>query len=306
MIAARFHSRHALLPLVAGLVLALGACAEIELAAYTAKKIAPPPRAEGGAYKIGKPYQVDGVWYYPAADPAYDEVGIASWYGPEFHGKRTANGALFDMNALTAAHRTLPMPSLVRVTNLENGRSLVLTVNDRGPFARGRIIDVSRRAAQLLGFYEKGTARVRVQAVSVGPPGSEPALRVASADSRAAPANATEGPRIKAAPVAPVSQAPLQPPPGPAVASRSLGPGDLARTPREFYVQAGAFGDLGNAKRLSAALASFGRVRMMRVFVDGRPIYRVQVGPVATMRDADGLLARIVAAGYRDSHVIVE
>ncbi|MBK8212088.1 MAG: septal ring lytic transglycosylase RlpA family protein [Rhodospirillales bacterium] len=116
-------------------------------------------------YKVGKPYQIKGVWYYPQVDYGYIEEGIASWYGPGFHGKATANGESYDMNDLTAAHRTLPMPSIVRVTNLENGRSLKLKVNDRGPFARERIIDVSRRASQLLGFHMQGTTPVRVEIV---------------------------------------------------------------------------------------------------------------------------------------------
>jgi rare lipoprotein A len=116
-----------------------------------------------GRYKIGKPYQIKGIWYYPKVDYDYDEVGIASWYGPGFHGEMTANGEIYDMNAMTAAHKTLPMPSIVRVTNLENGRTVRLRVNDRGPFVGERIIDVSRRAAQMLGFYGAGTARVRVQ-----------------------------------------------------------------------------------------------------------------------------------------------
>ncbi len=116
-------------------------------------------------YKVGKPYQIKGKWYYPEVDYSYVEDGIASWYGPGFHGKQTANGETYDMNDLTAAHRTLPMPSVVRVTNLENGRSLKLRVNDRGPFARERIIDVSRRASQLLGFHLQGTTPVRVEIV---------------------------------------------------------------------------------------------------------------------------------------------
>src|SRR5260370_42082625 len=95
-----------------------------------------------GVYKIGEPYQQNGVWYEPHEQPGYDETGVASWYGPGFHGQRTANGEIFDATALTAAHPTLPMPVNVRVTNLDNGRSLVLRVNDRGPFSRGRIIDV--------------------------------------------------------------------------------------------------------------------------------------------------------------------
>lgn len=116
-----------------------------------------------GQYKVGKPYQIQGQWYTPKEEPSYDETGIASWYGSEFHGKKTANGDEFDRNAITAAHRTLPLPSVVRVTNLANGRTLAVMVNDRGPFSKGRIVDVSRHAAELLGFKEKGTTKVRVQ-----------------------------------------------------------------------------------------------------------------------------------------------
>ena len=123
------------------------------------------PASAVRGYKIGKPYSIKGVWYYPRVDYDYVEEGVASWYGPGFDGKATANGETYDMNDLTAAHRTLPMPCVVQVTNLENGRSLKLKVNDRGPFARDRIIDVSRRASQLLGFHIQGTTRVRVEIV---------------------------------------------------------------------------------------------------------------------------------------------
>ena len=118
--------------------------------------------SENGVYKIGNPYQVMGTWYYPKEDYDYSEVGVASWYGPDFHNGVTANGEIYDMHLMTAAHRTLPLPSIVRVTNLENGRSVVLRVNDRGPFVNNRIIDVSKLAAERLGFIEKGTTRVRV------------------------------------------------------------------------------------------------------------------------------------------------
>jgi rare lipoprotein A len=123
-----------------------------------------PPGSESvGAFKVGKPYKIDGRRYYPEESYTLNETGIASWYGPGFHGKYTANGEEYDQYELTAAHRTLQLPSLVRVTNLENGRSVVVRVNDRGPFSKGRIIDVSKRAADLLGFKGQGTARVRVQ-----------------------------------------------------------------------------------------------------------------------------------------------
>ncbi len=122
-------------------------------------------------YKVGAPYRINGMWYRPAEDLAYGAVGVASFYGGEahgldFHGRPTANGEVYDMYALSAAHPTLPMPSVVNVINLENGRSVVLRVNDRGPFVAGRIIDVSRRAAQDLGFERQGTARVRVEVLA--------------------------------------------------------------------------------------------------------------------------------------------
>ncbi|MBM3572124.1 MAG: septal ring lytic transglycosylase RlpA family protein, partial [Alphaproteobacteria bacterium] len=149
------------------LCLALGACAESQLMIHAAKQVPPADSAAvpppGGRFKVGDPYQINGVWYYPAEDYGYNETGIASWYGKEFHGKPTANGEVFDMNKISAAHRTLPMPSVVRVTNLDNGRSIVARVNDRGPFAHGRIIDMSRRGSQLLGFEMQGTAKVRVE-----------------------------------------------------------------------------------------------------------------------------------------------
>jgi rare lipoprotein A len=115
---------------------------------------------------IGNPYRINGVWYYPAEDKAYDRIGFASWYGPGFHGNRTASGERYDRRRFTAAHTTLPMPVVVRVTNLKNGRSTLVRVNDRGPFIPGRIIDVSEAAAHALGFKQDGLARVRVQYVS--------------------------------------------------------------------------------------------------------------------------------------------
>ncbi len=118
---------------------------------------APAPKG----VKIGKPYVIDGKTYYPSYDPTYDRIGQASWYGPGFHGKYTANGERFDQNDLTAAHPTLPMPSLVRVTNLESGKSVILRINDRGPFKNNRIIDLSKKSAQTLGVHS--LARVRVQ-----------------------------------------------------------------------------------------------------------------------------------------------
>ena len=134
--------------------LALAGCAETEFVVDSSKAITrqTPP----GQYKVGRPYQIAGVWYYPTVDYDYNETGIASWYGSDFHGLATANGEQYDMNGLTAAHRTLPLPSMVLVTNLENGKKLKVRVNDRGPFVDGRIIDLSQEAARKLGFETKG------------------------------------------------------------------------------------------------------------------------------------------------------
>jgi rare lipoprotein A len=135
---------------------------------------APGPIGEpvmSNRYVVGVPYQISGRWYHPREDFDYDQTGLASFYGGEasgvnFHGRRTANGEIYDMNRMTAAHTTLPLPTIVRVTRLDNGRTVTVRVNDRGPFVEGRIIDLSRRSAQLLGMEGRGVAQVRVQVMA--------------------------------------------------------------------------------------------------------------------------------------------
>lgn len=134
-----------------------------ELAGLSPQAQAEIIKKYGGVYKVGNPYKIAGRWYYPKEDYNYSEVGIASWYGEDFHGKSTANGERYEMNTLTAAHRTLPLPCIVKVTNLQNGRSIVVRVNDRGPFVKDRIIDLSKRGATLLGYMGQGTTKVRVE-----------------------------------------------------------------------------------------------------------------------------------------------
>ncbi len=122
----------------------------------------PVPRG-GGTYKLGQPYKIAGRWYTPVEDPGYDRSGVASWYGTDFHGRKTANGEVFDMNAVTAAHPTLPLPSLAYVTNLANGHTILVRINDRGPYAHDRLIDLSRQSARLLGTEAQGLGHVRVR-----------------------------------------------------------------------------------------------------------------------------------------------
>jgi rare lipoprotein A len=128
----------------------------------------PVPKG-GGRYSVGKPYSINGHTYTPTENPSYRAEGIASWYGPDFHGRLTANGETYDMHGISAAHTTMPLPSHARVTNLDNGRSIIVRVNDRGPYARNRIIDLSIGTAKALDFYGHGLARVRVEYVGPAP-----------------------------------------------------------------------------------------------------------------------------------------
>jgi rare lipoprotein A len=128
----------------------------------------PVPKG-GGVYRVGKPYVVGGRVYVPEADPHYSAVGLASWYGDDFHGRYTANGEIFDKESISAAHPTLPLPSYARVTNLSNNKSIIVRINDRGPYAHGRLIDVSVKTAHLLGFHGNGTAKVKVEYVGMAP-----------------------------------------------------------------------------------------------------------------------------------------
>jgi len=298
----------------------LAACAETEFLVHTAKQVRgadSAPTAEG-RYKIGSPYQIKGAWYYPAEDFEYSETGIASWYGPNFHGKQTANGETYNQNDMTAAHRTLPMPSAVRVTNLENGRSIVLRINDRGPFARGRIIDVSRRGAQLLGFEKNGVAKVRVdilplesrqlKTAAIG--GNAEQIQVAASprdvvvsqplpsanSARAGTVSATAAP-------APIRTATLPPPANPILPDEVE---VLKVSPTGIYVQAGAFSKLENALRMRDRLFDMGPTQISRFPVSGTEIYRVRIGPLATVEMADATLTRVVNSGVSEAQLIVE
>jgi len=320
-------------------MLVLAGCAETRLVMHGAKRIMGPSESEASAkapteYKIGKPYQIAGVWYYPQEDFEYDETGIASWYGAKFHGRKTANGEGYDMNALTAAHRTLPMPSFVRVTNLENGRSLILRVNDRGPFARGRIIDISRRGAQLLGFQKQGTARVRVQVMAdrtralkarirnqndlakVGSPITVERLPKARVQSEALPPPGSAEPPQEMASLPTVRRqpqpAPPLPPSPPAVSSAEKQfelSGEITQTKKvstSIYIQAGAFSLFDNANRVRAHLAPLGEVKLSQVLVNGKDLYRVRVGPLADVNKADQVLIAVAQAGYKNAKIVVD
>jgi rare lipoprotein A len=280
----------------------------------------PPPQVtvppNAGIYKIGQPYQVDNVWYYPREQPDYDETGIASWYGPTFYGHHTANGEMYDGNALTAAHKTLPMPVNVRVTNLENGKSLIVRVNDRGPYARGRIIDLSRRAAELLDVVQTGTARVRVTYIGRadinGAPPQQTPPAVANA-LPAAPAGKVDSsalgivPGAAVAPPGRTEKMPTAPIPAQMFADNQP-TGQVTRVPvpavTHLYVQLGAFSKLANARALLAKVG--GDLRISTLQRGGQTLYRVRSAPLASVADADAALAKVTGAGANDAHIVVD
>lgn len=331
--------------LVVFALLGLSGCAETTLANYASKSIGrsgepnPATKAVGhGVYKVGNPYQINGVWYYPKEDPNYDETGIASWYGDQFHAKTTANGEIFDMNEVTAAHPTLPLPSLVRVTNLDNGRSIVVRVNDRGPYVNGRIIDLSRRSAQLLGYEQQGTARVRVQYLGPAPlegGGTMLASSATGSDEQpaAAPRSAVSAealpppPGVKGRSGEVTKPAPAQPSPiqilaaqnpkQPAAATQTASAppaGDLSHQKVEvgparggqIYVQVGAFTVYENAHKLAARLSLIGPVGVNSTFVNKQEFFRVRLGPYDQVSGADQALQQAINSGHTDARIIVE
>lgn len=315
-------------PIVCSIALGLAGCSSHAPTVASAPSQALASPSGKGVFKVGQPYQVNGIWYYPAEDFNYNETGIASWYGPDFDQKYTANGEIFDQNLVTAAHKTLPLPSIVRVTNLENGRSIELRVNDRGPYVGNRIIDLSRRAAQLLGYEQAGTAKVRVQILV---PETIQAQSLAKL-------NGSEGaPTIEHLPPAPrevvLAQAlpppsapqprPIPPPPPPHApekasipipAEKPVPPGPTLSEavtvvpvrPSHIFIQAGAFASTANAAKMKAMLASVGPATVTPIKVSGMAMYRVRLGPVATVDQADAMLAKAVGAGAGGAKIVVE
>lgn len=314
-------------------------CSEIEFGSHLFKRATTDDSYAGstlntsmpqGTFKVGKPYSIAGKVYHPQERYDYVETGIASWYGPGFHGKKTASGERYDKFELTAAHRTLQMPSLVRVTNLSNGRSVVVRINDRGPFSKGRIIDVSQRAAELLGMIGTGTAKVKVEMLAE--------------ESRAIANAARRGQNVKGVEVAmnshgrlpdamqsrtPVQQVMSDVPTGnlepeEVVLAQSARADNIkghyheghfypdsvvtqeAVTSTGIYVQAGAFGVQENAVKLSEKLSAIAPAKVEPVNYSGRTLYKVRLGPLSNVREADNVLGRVLANGQSDAIIVVQ
>jgi rare lipoprotein A len=232
------------------------------------------PRAEPRSRNGNPPfYDVLGKRYYVlSSSVGYVERGVASWYGPGFHKVRTSIGEPYDMYAMTAAHTTLPLPTYVRVTNLQNGRSVVVRVNDRGPFVDNRIIDLSYTAAGKLDMLRNGTAIVEVRSI-------DPATAIAPAE--VARAADTDVP-----PAAPVHSLQV----------------------RAFFVQAGAFSDPKNADRLAEKLrgGGYGTVFVRENEIAGRRMFRVRIGPISSVEEFDRIVAALARGGINDAHLALD
>ena len=278
----------------------LPACAQLQFGAELAKQ--GKRTAAGGIYKVGKPYKIAGEWYYPRENTKYDNIGIASWYGPKFQGRRTANGEIFDMNLLTAAHPTLPMPVMVQVTNLENGRSMKLRVNDRGPFKKNREIDLSRRAAEILGFKDKGTARVRVKYLHRAPLYNQRGQLISGDESDSfvfdKPYTPTRDRYVSAAPITEVETKSLD--------GQDLPSKKSVLPKQKYYVQLGVFSRKDSAEALRQKLGQIGQVEVSELTSAGRQLYRVRVGPVNSRVDANILVDDVLDNGHQDAFILEE
>jgi len=226
--------------------------------------------------RYGNPpsYVVNGKTYYVMnSSEGFSERGLASWYGEKFHGRRTSSGETYDMYAMTAAHKSLPLPTYVEVTNLDNGRRIVVKVNDRGPFHGNRVIDLSWTAASKLGILAKGTGLVEVRAIdrsyTAGKSTARPALE------------------------APVTSV--------AVPKAQVGN-------NRFYIQVGAFSELVNAQKMYDKLAGFGNdlVTVSEAFVNGRPVYRVRIGPLDDFSVADRIVSNLGSYGISEHQITTD
>ena len=270
-------------------------CSETTFLINSAKRIG--SWGDDPIYKVGNPYKINGQWYYPAVDYQYDEIGIASWYGPGFHGKTTANGEIFDQNKISAAHKTLPMPSVVKVTNLENGIVLnEVRVNDRGPFARNRIIDLSKKAAEELGFIKNGVAKVRVEILE------DESRKFVTAD--------TKGVMVaESAEITKINKKNLLPDlPGKNKDKQDTITKDSQNSilnDKELLIQVGAFTDHRNAKSLIQKLTEF-KAYINRVFINNKYLYRVRIGPIKDLERANHMKKKLFDLGYTSSHLVMK
>ncbi len=262
----------------------------------------------GGHYQLGKPYQVAGRWFTPHEQPDYDRTGLSSWYGEAFHRRMTSNGEWFDMATLTAAHATLPLPSYAQVTNLQNGKTIIVRINDRGPFVDTRVLDVSKRVAEILGYKQQGTAKVRVQYIGPAPLNDKGSHLMAmnrelkrgtSLDQMIAAANGADRGNYQ---VAEVKTPRLQR--ARYVAQEQPLYDEGAGLGLYYFVQVGSFADPDNAERIREQLSGLGQVQVAEVNGAAGPLYRVRLGPFQREERANSALNQVYNLDLPDARLI--
>jgi len=291
-----FSFRTAVVRLAAPGALALLAACSTSRLPDAPKTIGSPIKANPH-YKVGAPYKIDGRWYTPKVDPAHEEVGIASWYGDAFHGKLTANGEIFDKRRISAAHRTLPMPTIAEVENLENGRKIVLRVNDRGPFARDRVIDLSHAAADALGFTAQGTAKVRVRYLA----------EANLADLAPLPGEAARAfagvPRRPAVPASTIAAAPADPL-GALIASTAGTPAPARGAAAGIWVEVAEIEDISKIGEMRLFIQGEGPIELHSKAKAGRTVQSLRLGPFVSEALAAASLSRAQAAGFGGARIL--
>ena len=280
-------------------VMLLSACSSTKKIQYeTLNEEVTAIKQEGGVYKVGNTYTALGQKYTPREDYNYSETGVASWYGSDFHNKRTANGEIYNMHAITAAHRTLPLPSIVRVTNLENGRSIIARVNDRGPYVKNRIIDLSQKGAELLGYKMQGTARVKVEIMAKESKALKEAMLASNNTAKSTNKSVkygVAGQTVAKPQAQPVKTAAASPAPAQNTAPEGKG---------TFFVQVGAYSDLAKAKEIAAAMERFGTVSIYEAYLSQDGVYRVRLGAYQSRNEALQILDQVLDYGHADVTII--
>lgn len=280
-------------------VLLLGGCSStpknVEYSTLTEEVTA--IKSDGGVYKVGNPYTALGQSYTPKEDYNYSEVGVASWYGSDFHNKRTANGERYNMYAVTAAHRTLPLPSIVKVTNLNNGRTIIARVNDRGPYVKNRIIDLSQKGAELLGYKNQGTAKVKVEILAKESKALKEAMLAAN-NTSAKSNNPVKYGQVQ-------TQTPVQT--NTVKTAANTTPATTKTTKQDnggYFVQVGAFSDLDKAKQMAANMQRFGNVSIYEAYLSKNGVYRVRLGAYQSRDEAMQILDRVLDYGHADVSIV--
>ena len=288
-------------------ILIQGCTSSVEVAANLGKKYLIPKeekkRIQKPIYKIGKKYNVGGKYYYPKKDLYYNKTGIASWYGPKFHGKLTANGEIYNQYALTAAHKTLPLPSAVKVTNLKNNKSIVLRINDRGPFVNDRIIDLSSKAADILDLKREGTGLVRVQILrdkslyleKLAKQGSFPEIN---------DLKETELPNISIPSKVAVK---IKDTKNQKIVTKKINY-NLKNLNKEYkiYIKLASFSSKKNAEIMKKKVSYIDKVKIYKIYKLNKTLYQVKAGPFLSVEKVDQLHSLLLQKGMQGAKIIIE